>query len=256
MLRNAASRVMWVGRATVFLVGLAVILAVIFGVASTALGKNGNPFILGKATNTATKVTGLVGKIADTTKAALSVNNTRGGPALELKVGNPTATFPIQPNDVAPMTVNSTKRVDNLNADSLDGMNSTEFAPIAIESWHEVGQTGEPAFQNGWQNLGDSRTATAAFYKDPWGVVHLKGTVKSGTNGTTIFTLPCGYGPDKDQNFAVVSYGANTSNVGILDVAFLTPSCDDGSYRAEVRAAQSSATAFSLNDVTFRAHGS
>ena len=254
MLRSAASKVMWMGRATVFLVGLAVILAIIFGAASTALGKNGNPFILGKATNTATKVTGLIGKVA--TGSALSVNNTRGGPALELKVGDPTAMPAIPPNDVAPMTVNSTKKVDNLNADSLDDMDSTEFAPSAVESWHEVGQTGEPAFENGWQNLGDSRTATAAFYKDPWGVVHLKGTVKSGSNGSTIFTLPCGYGPDKDQNFTVVSYGANTSNVGILDVAFLTPACGDGTYRAEVRAVQSSATAFSLNDVTFRAHGS
>jgi hypothetical protein len=183
------------------------------------------------------------------------------GPALTLETDStdPNVTplsLQTQTSSQAPMSVNSQTKVANLNADSLDDMDSTEFAPRTVEPWHEVGQTGEPAFQNGWQNLGDTRTATAAFYKDPWGVVHLKGTVKSGSNGSTIFTLPCGYGPNKDQNFTVVSYGANTSNVGILDIAFLTPACDDGSYRAEVRAAQSSATAFSLNDVTFRAHDS
>src|SRR5215207_2668588 len=51
---------MWVGRATVFLVGLTVILALVLGVASMALGANGNPLILGKAKNTASKVTELV----------------------------------------------------------------------------------------------------------------------------------------------------------------------------------------------------
>jgi hypothetical protein len=74
----------------VFLVGLAVILALVFGVASTALGANGGSFVLGKAANSATKMTGLVGNVADTTKAAVQVSNTKGGSALELKVTDPT----------------------------------------------------------------------------------------------------------------------------------------------------------------------
>ena len=69
----------WVGRATVFLVGLAMILALVFGVVSTAMGANGDPFILGKAANTATRMTGRLGNIADTAKAALSISNTKGG---------------------------------------------------------------------------------------------------------------------------------------------------------------------------------
>jgi hypothetical protein len=141
------------------------------------------------------------------------------------------------------------------DSDKLDNKDSSDFAPNAAEPWHEVGQTGEPPFQNGWQDLGDGRTAPAAFFKDPWGIVHLRGTVQSGSTGGPIFTLPCGYGPDKDQNFAVVSYGANASNVGIVDVVFLTPRCADGTYRAQVNATQSSATALSLNDVSFRAYG-
>ncbi len=50
--------VVWVGQATVFPVGLAVILAMVFGVASMALGANGKPFILGKG-NFATKISTL-----------------------------------------------------------------------------------------------------------------------------------------------------------------------------------------------------
>jgi hypothetical protein len=102
MLRSTASKVMWVGRATVFLVGLAVILALVFGVASMALGANGNPFILGKAANTASKVTGLV--------------KSGAGPALSLKVGSG-----------PPLAVNSTRKVDNLNVDEIDGLDSTDF---------------------------------------------------------------------------------------------------------------------------------
>jgi hypothetical protein len=61
MLRTAASKVAWVGRTASMVFGLALVLALVFGVASMALGANGKPFILGKAANTATKVTGLIG---------------------------------------------------------------------------------------------------------------------------------------------------------------------------------------------------
>ena len=70
MLRNTASKVMWVGRATVFLVGVAIILALAFGVATTAMGANGNPFLLGKK-NVASAISTLAKK----------------GPALSLVVG-------------------------------------------------------------------------------------------------------------------------------------------------------------------------
>jgi hypothetical protein len=43
MLKSAASKVIWVGRATVFMVGLAVILALAFAAASTVLGGRSLP---------------------------------------------------------------------------------------------------------------------------------------------------------------------------------------------------------------------
>ena len=71
MLRSVASKVMWVGRATVFVVGLAVIAAVILGVATAAFGANGDFFKVGKS-NFA---------------SAVSVLDKRGaGPALRLLV--------------------------------------------------------------------------------------------------------------------------------------------------------------------------
>ncbi len=81
---------MWVGRATVFLVGLAVILALMFGVASAALAGMGEgaPFNLGKR-NVVNKVSSLVGSY---TGAMLMVDNDGTGTALDLRVGPDTAT--------------------------------------------------------------------------------------------------------------------------------------------------------------------
>ncbi len=76
MLRSAVSKVIWVGRAAVSLVGLAVILGVLFGVASTALANNDN-FILGVLTNRASDITRLTA-------------NVPGGPALQV-INNNTA---------------------------------------------------------------------------------------------------------------------------------------------------------------------
>ena len=64
-----------------------------------------------------------------------------------------------------------------------------------IEDWHEVGATGEPAFNTNWSNwtpLGSYNTA--AFYKH-LDRVYLKGLVKHTTGGsaTYIYTLPEGY---------------------------------------------------------------
>ena len=71
---------------------------------------------------------------------------------------------------------------------------------LTVEDWREVGDTGEPAFANSWVNY-DTGFATCAFYKDPWGRVHIKGLVKSGTLDTTIFTLPAGYRPSLELIF-------------------------------------------------------
>jgi hypothetical protein len=78
MIKSALSKVMWVGRATVFLVGLAVILAVVLGVASTAFGVDGQAFLLGRA-NTASAVSTLARSAVG---PALSLQVQSGSPPL------------------------------------------------------------------------------------------------------------------------------------------------------------------------------
>jgi hypothetical protein len=100
---------MWVGRATVFLVGLAVILALVLGVATAALGANGDFFRVGQS-NFA---------------SAVSVLDKSGaGPALRLLV-----------DSGAPLAVNSSTKVSNLNADRLDGKHATQ---IGVNGLQEV----------------------------------------------------------------------------------------------------------------------
>jgi hypothetical protein len=107
---------MWVGRATVFTVGLAVTLALIIGVAATALAAiPGDPFKLGRI-NRIDELSTLVGS-AD--GALLRINNEGSGPAIDLRV---------EPGEV-PMNVNSTNRINDLNADQVDGKDSTAFVP-------------------------------------------------------------------------------------------------------------------------------
>jgi hypothetical protein len=113
---------MWVGRAAVFTAGVATILALVFGVATTALGATGGNFILGK-TNVASTVSRLTAGISG---SALQVVNNGTGTALDLRVG-PSTTAPTD-KTVAPMKVDSQARVANLNADEVDGKDASSFA--------------------------------------------------------------------------------------------------------------------------------
>jgi len=107
MLRSAVSKVMWVGRATVFLVGLSVIAGSVLGEASVAIGADGQPFIIGqlnKAQSTST------------------LDKSGAGPALDLQV-----------DSGAPLAVNSTAKVPKLNADRLDGKHATQIGVNGLE---------------------------------------------------------------------------------------------------------------------------
>ncbi len=87
MLKTIFSKVMWVGRATVFTVGLAVTLALMLGVATAALAAvPGDPFKLGRS-NAINRLTALVGGVDS---ALLRVDNNSAsfprrdaGPAIE-----------------------------------------------------------------------------------------------------------------------------------------------------------------------------
>jgi hypothetical protein len=122
MVRTILHKVKWAGKATVLMAGMAMILALVLGVATTALGATGGNFILGKA-----NVAGAVSKLtAGISGAALQVVNNGAGTALDLRVGS--STTPPADKTVAPMKVDSQARVANLNADEVDGRDATSFA--------------------------------------------------------------------------------------------------------------------------------
>jgi hypothetical protein len=66
---------------------------------------------------------------------------------------------------------------------------------MKIETPHNVGDAGEPAFTNSWVNEDPTTLTRARFWKDPMGMVHVEGTIQSGTIGLSAFTLPDGYLP-------------------------------------------------------------
>lgn len=70
--------------------------------------------------------------------------------------------------------------------------------------------------RNGWQNYG-SIYNQAGFFKDSMGIVHLKGLVKNGT-AKTVFTLPQGFRPTKQEIHAVCAYGPSSYVIGRIDI--------------------------------------
>ncbi len=103
--------------------GLALVFALILGATSMAFGANGDFLKLGSLKNVATRTTALVGKVA--TGSSLTIKNPSGGSALDLRVGDPTADAATK--ITAPMQVDSQAKVANLNSDTLDGLDSTNF---------------------------------------------------------------------------------------------------------------------------------
>jgi hypothetical protein len=132
-MRLAVEKVMWIGRATVFTVGLAVTLALMLGVATVALAAvPGDPFKLGKVNIISNAVTQLQGT-APNGGALLGLVRTSGiGPVLNVEnkgIGGATRGIDINvPAGQPPILVNSTAgKAGGLNADSLDGKTEEDF---------------------------------------------------------------------------------------------------------------------------------
>lgn len=85
------------------------------------------------------------------------------------------------------------------NADTVGGQPASAFASRTSEAYREIGTSGQPQLQNGWANVG-AGNSTAAFYRDPLGLVHLKGTLETNNDNSVAFTLPSGYRPSRTLN--------------------------------------------------------
>lgn len=103
----------------------------------------------------------------------------------------------------------ATSAANATDAGMLDGVDSTGFLrSTPPEAYREVGTAGQPGFGAGWTNAGASDT-TAAFFKDPFGIVHLKGAVARVAGASLIYTLPAGYTPTKNACFPTVNAAVN-----------------------------------------------
>jgi hypothetical protein len=112
--RSVAAKVAWVGRTAAMVFALALVLALVVGIGTAALAAvPGDPFKLGR-TNTIDQMSTLVGSASGT---LLRINNEGSGPALDLRVES----------GEVPMNVNSTTRVNGLNADQVDGKSANDF---------------------------------------------------------------------------------------------------------------------------------
>jgi hypothetical protein len=130
------------------------------------------------------------------------------------------------------------------DSDKLDGLDSSDFAPAGAESWNEVTSF---AFSR-WENVGGS-WASVGFYKDPYGVVHLKGTAKAIVpigSCTVIFYLPSGYAPSGGiKLYSVPKNGAYGGATGVVTV--------DGASQVAACGGYAVNDTVSLDGITFRA---
>lgn len=115
MLRSMVSGALWVGRATSAVVGLAVLLALVVGLASAAFGANGQAWILGR-NNSATTITRL-GGTEGVDGPMVRITNNDGGTDDKALVLN------VQEGE-APLGVNRDTLVANLNSDQVDGFHA------------------------------------------------------------------------------------------------------------------------------------
>ncbi|KKM24012.1 hypothetical protein LCGC14_1609410, partial [marine sediment metagenome] len=127
--------------------------------------------------------------------------------------------------------------------EGIEALDSGSYAAVRIgdvEDWIEV--LGGVGFENSWVNFNSATGTyqTAAYFKDPFEIVHLKGHVKDGNVNAVIYTLPAGYRPAQQMVLVV----GDNSGAGLIDVRA------DGGVRASSTIDN---TWVSLDNISFRA---
>jgi hypothetical protein len=110
------------------------------------------------------------------------------------------------------------------NADKLDNIDSSAFAPVGSEAWHTPTLNdgfgyfngGSQPHSNCWWSPYGQPFETPGFFRDPTGVVHLRGFARAHhgdgshcggipDNDSVAFTLPVGYRPESEVVLSTVS---------------------------------------------------
>ena len=113
------------------------------------------------------------------------------------------------------------------NSASLGGQPASAYARAALEPTHEVGEAGEPPFQNGWRNANPGVYHDVGYYKDGFGIVHLTGRFydSSGARGV-VFTLPAAYRPAHYLHMPATLAGGPATSLMIERDGDVIPDCD------------------------------
>ena len=106
-------------------------------------------------------------------------------------------------------------------------------AAVAQEDWTA------PSLINSWVNEGGSME-TAGYFKDSLGIVHIKGSIKTGTLATVAFVLPAGYRPAAKQRFGGASATGVVTRIDVDSSGNVTPVYGNNA-------------GLSLDEITFRA---
>lgn len=139
----------------------------------------------------------------------------------------------------------TTVTISGAVGETLSGGAITNPRYSYVQSPHDFPNGGPwivPSMLNSWVNYGGGYSTTG-YFKDTMGIVHIQGTVKSGTStDATIFTLPAGYCPASYGQFATpAGAGAAVAIIRILTNGVVAP------------IAGGSTTITSLDGITFRA---
>ncbi|MCP4707331.1 MAG: hypothetical protein GY869_01790 [Planctomycetes bacterium] len=97
-----------------------------------------------------------------------------------------------------------------------------------------------PSLLNGWINYGSGYNPTQ-YFKDSNGIVHLRGVVKNGSIGTTIFNLPAGNRPEFTELQAAIATTSTIARIEILS-------------NGDVKLVVGNAAGISLDGISFRAY--
>ncbi len=140
-----------------------------------------------------------------------------------------------KPNDLVLGASSKTVRVgpDNAANNLFVSGNMTIAGEIIQDDWIA------PALENGWQKY-DAIYNPPGYFRDKNGIIHLRGMVKMGGIGTSIFTLPKGYRPEYRELQPVQT---NPNAIGRCDIS------PDG----KIIATSGNNGWFSLDGITFLA---
>lgn len=121
---------------------------------------------------------------------------------------------PDSPQQVREKLVQVDGSGSGVDADTLDGQGASGFASATVENWTNVTYCpADPSTPgSNWQTYAPWN-ASVGYYKDPWGVVHLRGTIDGGVDWLSPFVLPDGYQPPHHSRFTVPT-GLSATAVG------------------------------------------